>query len=182
LTDREIIARILRGDREGYGVLVRRYQQDAYRMSLALLGNGADAEDAASEALTKALAALPRAGPETNFKSWLLKITCNCCQDMLRRRGRERNLVPLEQAGEAAGGESPLKWVLEEEEKRQLWAALNRLGEEDRAALVMKFYQGMSYRDLAGALNWPEGTVASRLYRAREKLRQAMAGGESSGG
>jgi RNA polymerase sigma-70 factor (ECF subfamily) len=176
-TDNEIIAEILKGRKEGFTVLVERYQQAAYKMALALLRHPADAEDAASEAFVKAYAALPGCRDGTNFKGWLLKITYNCCQDILRKRAVTGKYAGPDPVDTASGGPGPLDAVIEQEDKQALWSALAELGPEDRSAVVMKYYHGLSYREIAAALNWPMGTVATRLARAREKLHRILKGG-----
>jgi len=178
ITDKEIIRAVLAGDSELFALLIKRYQQDAYRLALSILRNPADAEDAVSEAYCKAFAALAKCQEYTSFKGWLLKITSNCCLDILRRRKREMAEAEPDLQAEAAALHNPLLNLVEEEEKRALWQALDCLHPEDRTALLMKYYQGASYQDIAAALHWPMGTVASRLYRAREKMRQHMVGGK----
>lgn len=178
-TDNEIIAEILNGRKDGFAVLVGRYQQAAYKTALVLLRHPADAEDAVSEAFVKAYAALPGCRDGTNFKSWLLKITYNCCYDILRKRAVNGKYAGPD-PGEAAVDEAnPLDAVIEQEDKQALWAALAQLGPEDRSAVVMKYYHGLSYKDIAAALNWPMGTVATRLARAREKMHRILKGGET---
>lgn len=181
-TDNEIIAEILKGRKEGFAVLVGRYQQAAYKMALVLLRHPADAEDAASEAFLKAYAALPGCCDGTNFKSWLLKITYNCCQDILRKRAMAGKHSGPGPADAAAGEPGPLAAVIELEDKKALWSALAELNPDDRSAVVMKYYHGLSYKDIAAALKWPMGTVATRLARAREKLHRILKGGETNEG
>jgi len=182
ITDNEIITEILNGRKEGFTALVERYQQAAYKMALVVLRHPADAEDAVSEAFVKAYTALPGCRDGTNFKSWLLKITYNCCYDLLRKRvmtGKHAVSEPMDAIADEA---NPLDAVIELENKQALWSALAQLGPEDRSAVVMKYYHGLSYRDIAAALNWPMGTVASRLARAREKLHHILKGGETNEG
>lgn len=177
-TDSEIIAGILGGRKDSFAVLVGRYQQAAYKIALVLLRHPSDAEDAVSEAFVKAYAALPGCRDGTNFKSWLLKITYNCAHDILRKRAVTGKYAGPEPADAASGEPGPLDAVIEQEDKQALWAALAQLGPEDRSAIVMKYYHGLSYKEIAAALNWPMGTVAARLSRAREKLHRILQGGD----
>lgn len=179
LTDHELVKEILGGRKENFAVLVKRYQQDAYKIALVILRHPADAEDAVSEAFIKAFQALPGCHDGTNFKSWLLKITYNCCYDTLRKRtviGKYQCHEPVETI---SGGSNPLEDVIKDQDKHALWSALANLPPEERSAVVMKYYHGISYRDIAVALNWPMGTVASKLARAREKLHQMLKGGDN---
>lgn len=149
----------------------------AYKLSLVMLKEPADAEDAVSEAFIKAYAALPRCREDTIFKSWFLKITYNCCQDIIRKRKKHR-YTPLEDYHQVPIVPSPVEDVILNEENREVWRALKQLSHEDRSALVMKYYHGLSYQDIAHNFNWPLGTVASRLFRARERLSQLLIRGE----
>ncbi len=176
-TDNELIAQVLQGQKNSFSMLVRRYQQPAYKLSLVVLQHPADAEDAVGEAFVKAYQALPRCREGTNFKSWFLKITYNCCQDILRRRKKYKNYTNLEDFRGTVAANNPLQTVINLEERQVVWLALSQLDIDDRTAVVMKYYHGSSYRDISDTLNWPLGTVASRLNRAREKLRQVIKGG-----
>lgn len=177
-SDEEIIQRVLAGEKKCYSILVQRYQQAAYKLSLGILRQPADAEDAVSEALVKTFSSLSGERQITNFKSWLLKITYNCCQDILRHRQKQKRIVSLDDYKNIFSKDSPLKDVIIEEQKQQLWQSLGKLEVEERSAIIMKYYSGASYQEISDTLGWPMGTVASRLYRAREKLRQFINGGE----
>lgn len=177
-TDSQLVAQVLRGQKNSFSLLIQRYQQDAFKLSVVILQNKADAEDAVGEAFIKAFAALPRCREDTNFKSWFLTITYHCCQDILRKRKKSGPLLPLEEIQEKNGPpDTPLQALIHQEEKKEIWSALNQLNGEDRTAIIMKYYHGSSYQEIADTLKWPLGTVASRLHRAREKMRRALRGG-----
>lgn len=178
-TDNELVKEMLSGRKESFAALVERYQQAAYKMALVILRHPADAEDAVSEAFVKAFQALPGCRDGTNLKSWLLKITYNCCYDTLRKRTVTGKYQSPEAAETVSGGPNPLEEVIDHEDKQALWSALAKLPPEERSAVVMKYYHGLSYQDIAAALNWPMGTVASKLARAREKLHQMLKGGDN---
>lgn len=180
-SDSEIIARVLGGHQDSYGLLVQRYQQPAYKLALVILHHVSDAEDAVSEAFVKAFQALPNCRGEMNFKNWFLKIVHNCCYDILRRRKREQQVADLEEAGAATDRDSLLHNVIKAERQQGLWKALQKLAPDERTAIVMKYYQGASYQDIGGILKWPLGTVASRLHRIRSKLRQLLEESEGVG-
>ena len=180
LSDLEIIALVLGGQKDLFSVVVHRYQQAAYKLALVTLQQKADAEDAVSEAFIKAFTGLPGCRKDTNFKSWFLKITYNCCLDILRRKKR-LTVFPDVQDGpgynlERTPDRGPLQDLIEREDQQALWQALNKLTLEERAAIILKYYHETSYQEIAAALNWPMGTVASKLSRARDKLRGLMEG------
>ena len=178
-TDNELVKETLSDRKESFAALVERYQQPAYKMALVVLRHPADAEDAVSEAFIKAFQALSGCREGTNFKSWLLKITHNCCYDILRKRtvtGKYQSPEPVETI---SGGPNPLEAVIKYQDKQVLWSALAKLPPEERSAVVMKYYHGLSYQEIAAVLNWPMGTVASKLARAREKLYRMLKGGDN---
>ncbi len=179
LSDLEIIELILKGQKSNFAVLVSRYQQAAYKLALGILLQKADAEDAVSDAFIKAYMALPGCRKDTNFNSWFLKITYNCCLDILRKRKKFQSFNGLEDTIELASDEDPLQDLVDREHKEGLWQALNKLNHEERGAVILKYYNEASYLEIARTLNWPMGTVASRLSRARDKLRNLMEGGST---
>ena len=177
-SDLEIMALVIKGNKDKYAFLVQRYQQPAYKLALTILRHTADAEDAVSEAFIKAYSALPKCREGTNFKSWLLKITYNCCQDILRKRKYPLSFED-ESTAEYAAPDNPLASVIQKEEKTALWEALRKLTPEDRAAFILKYHHDFSYQSISETLKWPLGTVASRLSRTRGKLRLILEGGLS---
>jgi len=181
LSDLEIIGLIIKGQKKQFTVLVNRYQQTAYKLALVVLQHKYDAEDAVSEAFIKVYTALPGCRKETNFKSWFLKITYNCCLDILRKRKRLQSSAGLEETIERSSGENILQDMVDREHKEALWQSLNELNYEERAAIILKYYHEASYQEIAETLKWPMGSVASRLSRARDKLRTRMKGGKADG-
>lgn len=185
-SDQEIIRQVNNGQKECFAELVRRYQQQAHKLALSVLRQPADAEDAVSEAFVKAFTALPRCRDDTNFKSWFLTITYNCCRDILRKRAKEG--VPLAELAESspgyaafaasveAGTDNPQELLERKEMKESIWRALDGLTPEERAAVILKYYHDSTYQEISAILQWPAGSVASRLFRAREKLQAGLKG------
>lgn len=176
-SDQEIIQQVIVGDKSCYAILVRRYQQTAYKLALGILRHPADAEDAVSEALIKAFTALGNRSEMNNFRGWLLKITYNCCQDILRCRKKHNKYQSVENIIGDYLGESPLQEVMQKEQRQEVWRALAKLTTEEQTAVIMKYYSGASYQEISETLGWPMGTVASKLFRAREKLRSLISYG-----
>jgi len=138
-----------------------------------MLKNGQQAEDAAQEVLVKLLTSLKKFRGQSAFSSWVYSVTSNHCLDLLRKNTR-RAEVSLEDIC-SAGFEPGLPPESAASDARMaLEAALEKLSPEHRAVLTMRELSGLSYGEIAAALRCSEGTVKSRLFRAREELRAAL--------
>jgi RNA polymerase sigma-70 factor (ECF subfamily) len=163
--------------------LVQRHQTQIYRVAYRLTGNHDDAEDLAQEAVVEAFRAFDRYQPGTYFDRWLYRIMSRTYIDTVRRRNR-RPVVSLD--APVAGEGDPLVALMGDsrQDPQQITeatdldgliqAALDRLPDEFRAAVVLADIEGLSYDEVAGALRCPVGTVRSRLHRARQMLREAL--------
>jgi RNA polymerase sigma-70 factor (ECF subfamily) len=176
-SDEDLLERFAAGQREALEELFRRYRQPAYRVAYRLLGNEADALDAVQDGFVKALTHLSSFQGRSSFKTWLLRVVSNAALDMGRQRGR-RETLSLE-AAEAA--DQPSTQLLTADESGQgleqadlrglLDQALGSLPEAQRQTFVLFADAGLSYREVADVLGISIGTVMSRLYYARQKLR-----------
>lgn len=170
LTDQECVARSTQGDRNAFGTLVRRYQDRVYRFVLRMVGSHDEALELTQEAFMKAWQALPDWRPEAQFRTWLFSIASNAATDSLRRR-KVVQFVALEEdydaPGEEAGPEAQLRV---KQNLRALQAALDRLPHDQREIVLLREVEDMSYGEISAALGISEGTVKSRLARAREAL------------
>jgi RNA polymerase sigma-70 factor (ECF subfamily) len=161
--------------------LFRRYRQPAYRVAHRLLGNEADALDAVQEGFVKVLTHLPDFQGRSSFKTWLLRVVSNAALDLGRQRGRRSAAEPPAADGRGDADAGPLVWAdptrgLERADlRRQIDAALARLPEPQRQTFVLHVDADLSYREVAEALGISIGTVMSRLYYARQKLRAILA-------
>jgi RNA polymerase sigma-70 factor, ECF subfamily len=177
LSDEALLGRFAAGERDALEELFRRYRQPALRVAYRLLGNEADALDAVQDGFVKALTHLSSFQGRSSFKTWLLRVVSNAALDMGRQRGR-RETLSLD-AAEAA--DQPSAQLLTADEAGQgleqadlrgiLDQALASLSEAQRQTFVLFADAGLSYREVADALGISIGTVMSRLYYARQKLR-----------
>jgi RNA polymerase sigma-70 factor (ECF subfamily) len=180
-SDECLLARLADGEREVLEELFNRYRLLAYRVAHRLLGNEADALDAVQEGFVKALTHLDSFQGRSTFKTWLLRVISNAALDLGRQRGR-RETVSLD-APSCGDRESvqPLAFVdpaqgLERADLRRLLnEALATLPEAQRQTFVLHADAELSYRDVAEVLEISIGTVMSRLYYARQKLRAYLA-------
>lgn len=163
--------------------LLRRYGQVVYNLALRLTGNPAEAGDLAQDSLVKALKGLPsfRGG---NAGVWVYRITVNAWKNFLRAKAARKTMrffapdgtgVESEPGDVASPAPGPEALAAVEDEKARLERALTRLTPEERAVLVLRELDGMSYAEVAEALDIPLGTVKSRLVRARTVLADALA-------
>lgn len=159
--------------------------QLVYNMALRLTGNASDAEDLAQDSLLRALKALPGFRGESGLKTWAYRITVNTWKNRVRsekRRGFWKTVSLGLFAGEEgdedppfAADDPPLDQGLEKaEQEAQVQSALMELDADSRSIIVLREVQGQSYQELAEALGVPEGTVKSRLSRAREALKARL--------
>lgn len=178
LEDSELIERARRGDHVAYGELVQRHQEVAVRTAYLACGDAAEAEDAAQDGFLKAHAALSRFRLEAPFRPWLLRIVVNEARNRRRSTGRRTGLA-LRMAEDRPADDaapSPEAAVLAAEARRDLLAALERLGDDDRLVVGCRYLLELSEAETAEALGIPRGTVKSRLSRALARLRVAMSG------
>jgi RNA polymerase sigma-70 factor (ECF subfamily) len=176
-SDEQLLARLAAGDRGALEDLFQRYRLLAYRVAHRLLGHEADALDAVQDGFVKALTHLPGFQGRSSFKTWLLRVVSNAALDLGRQRGRRETLsldgfaandqdrVQPVTAADPAGG-------LERADLRRLLdRALGSLPEVQRQTFVLHADAELSYREVAEVLGISIGTVMSRLYYARQKLR-----------
>jgi len=174
--DADLAARARAGDDAAFGMLVERHQTVAFRTAYVVCGNAADAEDAAQEAFIKARAAMGRFRAGAPFRPWLLAIVANEARNRRRAAGRRSALAVRAAAEPAAPVPLPEAAALAGAERRELAAALARLGPEHREVITLRFLLDLSEAECAAALACRPGTVKSRLSRALERLRLELEG------
>lgn len=182
-TTRVLVERSRKGDGDAFGELYRAFESDVARLCLRLLGSPEDAEDAAHETFLRARNGLDRYALGRPFRPWLLGIASHLAIDRLRRRRTERRLfAPEAQSPEeiAAGGPSPLQREIDEAQRRRLLAAIDALPDHYRAPVVLRYYAELEIAEIAGLLEVSRNQVATLLFRARRRLREAL-GDEETG-
>lgn len=166
----ELIVLAQQGDQAAYGVLVRRHQDRIYRHLLNLTGSREEALELAQQAFIEAWQALPNWVPNAQFHTWLYRIASNAAIDVLRRRKVVR-FVPLDDDYDAPADQpGPEAQLQARQSLRALDAALARLPPQQREIVLLREVEGLSYAELAATLGIDEGTVKSRLARARVAL------------
>jgi RNA polymerase sigma-70 factor (ECF subfamily) len=177
-----LIRRCQRGDKLAVEVLIRRYQDYVYRLCYLVMRNEQDAEDMAQETFIRAFRALPRfeIREGASFEAWLYRISVNCCRSRMRRRWYQ--VLPWPDPPPPLHSEPekhPDRQMMQLEARDAMLAAVNTLGEKHRLVVILRYYADLSNEEIAQALNIPSGTVRSRLFTARQRLR-ALLGDEPS--
>lgn len=176
--DQTLVEAARRGDPDAASTLVRRYQTRMFNFALALTGNAADAEDLAQETFIRAFRGLDRFRGESSFKNWLYRIASNAAHTQRRKRLLRSGVWDARvESGEVAGQRlaSAAESVEQRAMRRQaIDRALAALPPDQRAAVVLHDIEGLGYQEIAGVLDIPPGTVMSRIFRARRKLRRLL--------
>ncbi|MEJ2210446.1 MAG: sigma-70 family RNA polymerase sigma factor [Anaerolineae bacterium] len=178
--ERAWIEQALQGDRKAFGNLVRAYERPVYNLTYRMLGDSAEAEDAAQETFVRAYTKLATYQPGRKFVNWLLSIASHHCIDRLRRRGRAPQL--------SLDGPSPPEWITsnapqpdqvvsKKEEREQVRQLLETLPPDYRAAVVLRYWYDLSYREIAATMDTTESAIKSRLHRARRMMAENLQAG-----
>lgn len=177
-TDHDLLIRAADGDRTALDELFRRYRTVAFRVAYRLLGSEADALDAVQEAFIKAFTHLERFRGQSSFKTWLLRIVSNAALDLgryRRRTGWNEPTPPLNTHRTCDDRPGPDSEVHRADLRTAIDAALARLPATQRQTFVLHVDGEMTYREVADVLGVSIGTVMSRLYYARQKLKTLLA-------
>ncbi|MGE0599256.1 MAG: RNA polymerase sigma factor [Dehalococcoidia bacterium] len=173
--DSELVRASLAGERDAYAVLVGRYQHVAFRAAYLITREATAAEEAAQDGFVRAFKSLNSFRSAEPFRPWLLRIVTNLALNHVRGRSRSRRLlerVGLSQRGRAEPPADEI--VMVEASQRETWAAINRLSEDDRLILYLRYFLELSEKEMAVVIGKAPGTVKSRLNRASGRLRAVI--------
>ena len=188
-SDEELVSLSQAGDLDSFNQLVLRWERPIYALAYRVIGREEDARDVAQETFLRAFRALKGFKGQAKFSSWLYRITLNLCRDWIRREKR----APVSQAPEGidiielAGEEIPSETIEQLVDRRQLGRAVSKamalLPEEQRTAIILKEYHGLTFQEIAELLDCPLSTVKTRLYQGlsvvRRQLEQAGVSGDA---
>ena len=175
--DDDLLARYARGERTALDELFRRYRETSYRVAYRLLGRPEDALDAVQDGFIKALTHLHGFERRSSFKTWLLRVVSNAALDLGRQRRRRENRADAMAAGATEASlaapehADPAREAEEADLRESLTVALRQLPDAQRRAFVLHVDGGLTYREVAEAMETSIGTVMSRLFYARQKLK-----------
>ena len=161
----------LAGDQRAFAALVEQYEKPVYNVALRMLRNPEDARDIAQSVFLKAYQNLSNYDPQYKFYSWIYRMAINESLNLLRMRGRDAG--PVDE-GMPADGAGPSELLADDQRREVVLAAVDRLKPEHRAAIVLKYFADLNYDDLGQALGIDARTVKSRLYTARQLLKEQL--------
>lgn len=176
--DQQLVARVQKGDRRAFDLLVIKYQQRITALAYRFVHDMAEAQDIAQESFIKAFRAAPNFRGDSAFYTWLYRITSNTAKNFLQTRKRR---VPLHDAtlddeeyfvadANLENNASPDALMQREQLKEVIFTTMNNLPDELQQAIKLREIDGLSYEDIALSMNCPIGTVRSRIFRAREAI------------
>jgi len=179
-TDEELVARSIRGDAESFNQLILRWERPIYALAYRTLGREEDARDICQETFLRAFRGLPGFRGQAKFSSWLYRIALNLCRDLMRRERRAPIAQPPEDVDlmELAAAVEPSESIEDLIARRDLSRVVERvmatLPEEQRTAIVLKEYHGLTFQEIADLLGCPLSTVKTRLYQGLTVVRREL--------
>lgn len=180
-TDEELVARSIRGDADSFNELILRWERPIYALAYRTIGREEEARDVCQETFLRAFRALPAFRGQAKFSSWLYRIALNLCRDWLRRERRtpivqapdDTDIVELAAAAEPS--ESIEELVARHDLSRAVERVMATLPDEQRTAIVLKEYHGLTFQEIADLVGCPLSTVKTRLYQGLSVLRRELA-------
>jgi RNA polymerase sigma-70 factor (ECF subfamily) len=179
-TDEELVALSMGGDTDSFNQLIVRWERPIYALAYRVIGREEDARDVCQETFLRAFRALPGFKGQAKFSSWIYRIALNLCRDWIRRQRR----APVMQAPEGVelvdlvSERGPVESIEDLVSRRELSAvvaeAMARLPEEQRTAIILKEYHGMTFQEIADLQGCPLSTVKTRLYQGLSVLRRHL--------
>ncbi len=180
--DQELVRRVQAGDQSAFNLLVLKYQHRVLKLVGRFVNDAAEAEDVAQEAFLKAYRALPSFRGDSAFYTWLYRIAINTAKNALvahRRRPVDFDLdlqdpEQFERQARLKEADTPEGVLLTDEIREVVEKAMEQLPEDLRTAIVLRELEGLSYEEIAEAMDCPVGTVRSRIFRAREAIDKKL--------
>ena len=180
--DRELVRRVQKGEKEAFDVLVLKYQHKLLKLISRYIRDSSEALDVAQESFLKAYRALPNFRGESAFYTWLYRIAINTAKNHLVSESRRPPVSDVDSVdAEQLNGESDLKeyatperLLLKEEIQNTVASAIGALPEDLKTAITLRELEGLSYEEIAHAMDCPIGTVRSRIFRAREAINNRL--------
>jgi RNA polymerase sigma-70 factor (ECF subfamily) len=184
-TDEELVARSIGGDADSFNELILRWERPIYALAYRTIGREEDARDVCQETFLRAFRALPGFRGQAKFSSWLYRIALNLCRDWIRKQRRApvvqmpEDVDLLEMAAAAEPSETIEDLVARKDLTRAVERVMAQLPEEQRTAIVLKEYHGLTFQEIADLAGCPLSTVKTRLYQGLSVLRRELAKGQT---
>lgn len=180
LADLAVVAKVRSGDAEAFRVLVDRHSRGLFRMAFRMTGNEPDAEDVVQESFLRAYRQIGKFDERASFGTWLYRIAVNCSLDVVRSRKRRSEQPAGDGGAEDPVGSAPSRdpapdrLALSGEVRERVAEAMNELSAAERAAFVLRHYEGRSIEDVSRILGCQPGAAKHSVFRAVQKLRRAL--------
>lgn len=176
VTDRELVERVRRGDRDAFGLLVQAYQRWPFGLTLMMVRQPPAAEEVTQDAFVRAYTHIDRYDSARPFYPWIAAIAVRLAQNWLRQHGvsQRREGTPLDSAAEPVATAAALTTLIDDERSRALWTAVSRLSSGERTAVMLYYRDELAVGDIALALGVTTGTIKTLLFRARRHLRERL--------
>lgn len=172
MTDKEAVEALQRGDPTGMDALVRAHQQRALRIAYQITRNSGSAEDVVADAFLTVYQGIKRQDPSRPFEAWFLRVVINRAISVARRESRFDRIARVLRPQVLS--EAPDEIAERNDEYQAVIAAIARLPAKERAVLVLRHLMDLDERSIAGVLDWPFGSVKTRLRRARQRIRNQL--------
>lgn len=181
--ERELVERAKKGDVEAFEQLIEGCEKKVFNIAFRMIANYDDAKEIAQEVFLKAFKSISKFKGDSLFSTWIYKITTNVCLDEIRKR-KNKKIVSLDEEIEMDGNEvkrqikdegpGPENEAENNEVKKAVIDSINALPDDYKTVIVLRDIQGFSYGEIARFINCPEGTVKSRINRARQSLKNIL--------
>lgn len=186
LNEKELIEASQKGDIESFEKLISNYQKKVFNIAFRMMQNYDDAYDVSQEVFIRVFKAIKKFRGQSSFSTWLYRVTTNACLDELRRKKNSKNVISLDQEIQLEDGEvffqiednrlTPELAAEENELVNVVREAITKLPDDYREVIILRDIQGFSYKEIAHIKECPQGTIKSRINRARKALKDILKG------
>ncbi|MCL1632132.1 RNA polymerase sigma factor SigW [Sporolactobacillus sp. CPB3-1] len=182
LKEKRLIKKVRKGDQQAFAELVEQYKNSVFGICLRMVGNTQEAEDLSQEAFIRAYKHIDQYDHERKFSTWLFRIATNLSIDFLRRRKNNVSLDAVVPGTEGLSlntilpdeGEKPDDRIVRKETEEMVQMEIKKLPEKYRLAIILKYIEDLSLKEISEIMDIPVGTVKTRIHRGREMLRKNM--------
>ena len=181
MSEKELVNLLKKGDRDAFNILIEQYQGKVYNIAVGMLNDQEDALDASQEVFINIYRGVGSFKENSSLSTWIYRVCANVCKDFLRKRMRKANVISLDSKTDddepmqiPDDAPTPERISEQTELQRRVREAMDQLSNEYKEVLVLCDIEGLSYEEISKILKIPEGTVKSRINRARQALRKKI--------
>lgn len=178
----ELVRRMKQGERAAFDRLYEQYYDRLYRTACMITGNRTDGEDVTQETFIKVYLHCGKLKKDEQFRCWLYRILNRTAWQTAKKHAKERPEERILELADTSTADFPENRMLQDEQGRAIVEAIRKLDYQQRTTVILYYYNGLGTKEIAGAMHCMEGTVKSRLYYARKKLRMLLEDEMENGG